>query len=130
MDITKFFRKLKFVCHWADPFKDIKRSNVLRVKLSLLSKSDDTFLSLQALSDLYYLFGGFMDYLRSYELNISNFGPADRMIDISIPCHETISFMYNPVRASILSVTLMGTKCADLESMVVSVSWMASDILL
>nr|GFB68498.1 putative reverse transcriptase domain-containing protein [Tanacetum cinerariifolium] len=55
-----------------------KRSNVLRVKLSLLSKSDDTFLSLQALLDLYYLFGGFMDYLWSYELNISNFGPADR----------------------------------------------------
>ncbi|GKF73019.1 hypothetical protein Tco_0219351, partial [Tanacetum coccineum] len=33
------------------------------VKLSSLSKLDDTFPSLQALSDLNYLFGGFMDYL-------------------------------------------------------------------
>ncbi|GKF86586.1 hypothetical protein Tco_0254413, partial [Tanacetum coccineum] len=32
---------------------------------------------LQALSNLHYLFGGFMDYLLSRELNISNFGPAD-----------------------------------------------------
>nr|GEV18167.1 reverse transcriptase domain-containing protein [Tanacetum cinerariifolium] len=35
------------------------------VKLSSLSESNDTFLSLQALLDLYYLFGGFMDYLWS-----------------------------------------------------------------
>ncbi|GJT10326.1 hypothetical protein Tco_0857368 [Tanacetum coccineum] len=35
-------------------------SNVPRVKLSSLSKSDDTFLSLQALLDLYYLFDGFI----------------------------------------------------------------------
>nr|GEV29197.1 hypothetical protein [Tanacetum cinerariifolium] len=34
--------------------------------------------SLQALLDLNYLFGGFIDYLSSRELNISNFGPADR----------------------------------------------------
>nr|GEV37734.1 integrase, catalytic region, zinc finger, CCHC-type, peptidase aspartic, catalytic [Tanacetum cinerariifolium] len=33
--------------------------------------------SLQALSNLHYLFGGFMDYLWSRELDISNFGPAD-----------------------------------------------------
>nr|GEZ43606.1 hypothetical protein [Tanacetum cinerariifolium] len=65
MDITEFFRKLKCVCHWADPFKDLKWSNVPGVKLSSFSKSDGTFLSLQALSDLYYLFGGFLDYLWS-----------------------------------------------------------------
>ncbi|GKC90666.1 hypothetical protein Tco_1151315 [Tanacetum coccineum] len=54
--------KLKFVCQWANPIKDFKWSNVPRVKLSSLSKSDDTFLSLQELLDLYYLFDGFMDY--------------------------------------------------------------------
>nr|GEW92389.1 hypothetical protein [Tanacetum cinerariifolium] len=59
---------------------DLKWSNVPGVKLSSLSKSDDTFSSLQALSDLYYLFGGFWDYLWSRELDISNFGPADRKI--------------------------------------------------
>nr|GFA99055.1 putative reverse transcriptase domain-containing protein [Tanacetum cinerariifolium] len=72
--------KLKCICHCADRFKDLKWSNVPGVKLSSLSKSDDTFLSLQALSDLYYLFDGFMYYLWSRELNISNFGPADRKI--------------------------------------------------
>ncbi|GKA66282.1 hypothetical protein Tco_0766090, partial [Tanacetum coccineum] len=36
--------------------------------------------NLQALSDLYYLFGGFIDYLWSCELDISNFGPTDRKI--------------------------------------------------
>ncbi|GJU84994.1 hypothetical protein Tco_1292540 [Tanacetum coccineum] len=36
--------------------------------------------SLQALSNLHYLFGGFMDYLWSRELVISNFGLADRKI--------------------------------------------------
>ncbi|GKD80188.1 hypothetical protein Tco_1342809, partial [Tanacetum coccineum] len=50
------------------------------VKLSLLSESDDTFPILQALSDLNYFFGGFMNYLWSRELDISNFGPADRKI--------------------------------------------------
>nr|GEY52693.1 integrase, catalytic region, zinc finger, CCHC-type, peptidase aspartic, catalytic [Tanacetum cinerariifolium] len=78
VDITEFFKKHKCVCHWANPFKDLKWSNVPGVKLSSLFKSDDTFPSLQALSDLHYLFGGFMDYLWSRELNISNFGPADR----------------------------------------------------
>ncbi|GKF24885.1 hypothetical protein Tco_0080779 [Tanacetum coccineum] len=62
------------------PFKDLKWSNVPGVKLSSLSESDDTFSSLQALSDLYYLFSGFMDYLWSRELDITNFGPADRKI--------------------------------------------------
>nr|GEU61104.1 reverse transcriptase domain-containing protein [Tanacetum cinerariifolium] len=56
---------------------DLKWSNILGIKLSSLSESDDTFSSLQALSDLNNLFGGFMDYLWSRELNISNFGPAD-----------------------------------------------------
>nr|GEY89522.1 hypothetical protein [Tanacetum cinerariifolium] len=65
VDITEFFRKLKYICHWAEPFKDLKWSNVPGVKLSSLFESDDTFLSLQALSDLYYLFGGFKDYLWS-----------------------------------------------------------------
>ncbi|GJT59274.1 hypothetical protein Tco_1002807 [Tanacetum coccineum] len=74
------YRKLKCVCHCADPFKDLKWSNVPGVKLSLFSKSDDTFPSLQALSDLHYLFSGFMDYLWSRELDISNFGPTDRKI--------------------------------------------------
>ncbi|GJX00815.1 hypothetical protein Tco_0184728, partial [Tanacetum coccineum] len=37
-------------------------------------------LILKALSDLYYLFDGFMDYLWSRELDISNFDPADRII--------------------------------------------------
>ncbi|GJR72379.1 hypothetical protein Tco_0084744 [Tanacetum coccineum] len=78
VDINEFFRKLKCVCYWADPFKDLKWSNVLGVKLSSFSESDDAFSSLQALSDLYYLFGGFMDYLWSRELKISNFGQADR----------------------------------------------------
>nr|GEV36864.1 hypothetical protein [Tanacetum cinerariifolium] len=65
VEITKFFRKLKFICHWADPFKDLKQSNVPEVKLSLLSESDDTFSSLQALPNLHYLFSGFMYYLWS-----------------------------------------------------------------
>ncbi|GKF31724.1 hypothetical protein Tco_0101522, partial [Tanacetum coccineum] len=112
--------KLKFVCHWADPIKDLKWSNVPGVKLSSLSESDDTIPSLQALSYLYYLFGGFMDYLWSRKLDISNFGPADRkilpvnldvkrlllseMMDIGTPCRETISFIYNLVRVSVGSL--------------------------
>ncbi|GKD74469.1 hypothetical protein Tco_1332751 [Tanacetum coccineum] len=117
MDITEFFRKLKFVCHWVDSFKDLKWSNVPGVKLSSLFESGDTFSSLQSLSDLYYLFRGFMDYLWSCKLEISNFGLADRinlpmMMDISTPCGETIS--YNLVRVSILSVALVGMKYADL----------------
>ncbi|GJT11030.1 hypothetical protein Tco_0858072 [Tanacetum coccineum] len=117
--------ELQCVCHWADPFKDLKWSNVPGVKLSSLSESDDTFSSLKALSNLYYLFSGFMDYLWSRELDISNFGLAYRKIlpmimDISTLCRETISFIYNLVRVSILSVALVGMKCADLEYLVVS----------
>ncbi|GJR50079.1 hypothetical protein Tco_1400600 [Tanacetum coccineum] len=41
--------------------------------------------SLQALSDLNYLFGGFMDYLSSRELDISNLGPADRLLLVAGP---------------------------------------------
>nr|GEW79954.1 hypothetical protein [Tanacetum cinerariifolium] len=77
VDIIELFGKLKFVCHWANTVKDSKWSNILRVKLSSLSESDDTFSSLQTLSNLNYLFSIFMDYLWFYELNISNFGPAD-----------------------------------------------------
>ncbi|GJW21674.1 hypothetical protein Tco_0032296 [Tanacetum coccineum] len=54
------------VCMSGRPFKDLKWSNVPGVKLSSLSESDDTFPSLQALSNLYYLFSGFMDYLWSW----------------------------------------------------------------
>ncbi|GJS41845.1 hypothetical protein Tco_0566888 [Tanacetum coccineum] len=36
------------------------------------------------------------------------------MIDIGTPCRETISLMYNLVRVSILSVSQVGMKCADL----------------
>ncbi|GJW54331.1 hypothetical protein Tco_0098416 [Tanacetum coccineum] len=44
------------ICHWANPFKDFEWSNVPGVKLSSFSESDDTFTSLQALSNLHYLF--------------------------------------------------------------------------
>nr|GEU47669.1 hypothetical protein [Tanacetum cinerariifolium] len=126
VDITEFFRKLKFICHWADPFKDLKWSNVPGVKLSSLFESDDTFSSLEALSDLYYLFGGFMYYLWSRELNITNFGPADRLEaylrvfgwffhfvhrsgdDMSYSC------LIEYPKVSILSVYLVGMKCADM----------------
>nr|GEW15651.1 retrovirus-related Pol polyprotein from transposon TNT 1-94 [Tanacetum cinerariifolium] len=80
VDITELFGKFKFICHWTNPFKDFEWSNVPRVKFFLFSKSDDTFTSLQALSNLNYLFSGFMDYFWSCELNISNFGPANRKI--------------------------------------------------
>ncbi|GKE56690.1 hypothetical protein Tco_1495875, partial [Tanacetum coccineum] len=67
--------KLKFICHWA---KDFERSNVPGIKLSSFFKLDNTFTSLQALSNLHYLFSGFMDYFWSCKLNISNFGPTNR----------------------------------------------------
>ncbi|GKE84805.1 hypothetical protein Tco_1558547 [Tanacetum coccineum] len=73
--------KLKFF-HWNDKgfvrYAFLYIRNVEGVKFFSFSELDDTFLSLQALSDLHYLFGGFMDYLWSCELDISNFGPADR----------------------------------------------------
>ncbi|GKA43366.1 hypothetical protein Tco_0736090 [Tanacetum coccineum] len=70
VDISEFFRKLK-----SDPFKDLKLSNVPGIKLSSLSESDDTFPSLQALSDLYYFFSGFMDYLWSCNSTIGYRAP-------------------------------------------------------
>nr|GEU81316.1 hypothetical protein [Tanacetum cinerariifolium] len=59
-------RKFKFICHRTNSFKDFEWSNVPRVKLSLFSKSDNTFLSLQALSNLHYFRGGFMNYFWSW----------------------------------------------------------------
>ncbi|GKC04655.1 hypothetical protein Tco_0996265 [Tanacetum coccineum] len=103
VDITEFFWKLKFVCHWADPSKDLKWSNVPGVKLSSLSKSDDTFLSLQTLSNLHYLFSGFIDYLWSCELDISNFGPADRKILlVESGCETTVTIRDDRYRFSTL----------------------------
>ncbi|GJY94266.1 hypothetical protein Tco_0510627 [Tanacetum coccineum] len=83
------------------------------VKCILLGRSLD---SLQALSNFgHYLFSGFMDYFWSRKLNISNFGPANRSEDDDSALHAgTISFMYNIVRVSILSVSRVGMKCADL----------------
>ncbi|GKC60274.1 hypothetical protein Tco_1087872 [Tanacetum coccineum] len=49
---------------------------------------------LQALSDLYYLFDGFMDYLWSRELDISNFSPADRKI---LPESASVSRMASDI---------------------------------
>ncbi|GJV62398.1 hypothetical protein Tco_1468498 [Tanacetum coccineum] len=37
-------RKLYFIFHWANPFKDFEWSNVPGVKLSSFSESDDTFM--------------------------------------------------------------------------------------
>ncbi|GJT33271.1 hypothetical protein Tco_0923690 [Tanacetum coccineum] len=36
------------------------------------------------------------------------------MMHIDTPCRETISLMYNLVRISVLSVSWVGMKCADL----------------
>ncbi|GJU27616.1 hypothetical protein Tco_1166237 [Tanacetum coccineum] len=91
MHISEFFRKFKFIRYWTDSFKNLKWSNVPRIKLSSFSESDDTFTSLQALSNLHYFLGGFMDYFWSRKLNISNFGLADRKI-----------------------LPMVGMKCADL----------------
>ncbi|GKC85538.1 hypothetical protein Tco_1141255 [Tanacetum coccineum] len=50
------------------------------------------------------------------------------MMDIGTPCRETISFIYNLVRVSTLSVALVGIKFADLESLVVSDSCMIKSL--
>ncbi|GJZ25356.1 hypothetical protein Tco_0569609 [Tanacetum coccineum] len=56
-----FLHKVEYVIEpKADSFKDLKWSNVPGVKLSSFSESDDTFSCLQALSNLYLFFGGFM----------------------------------------------------------------------
>ncbi|GJV34069.1 hypothetical protein Tco_1394469 [Tanacetum coccineum] len=90
------------------PFKDLKWSNVPRIKLSSLSESDDTFLSLQALSNFHYLFGGFMDYLWSRELDISNFGPADRKILPVVSVSPPFPKIYNHV-----VLEAMSSSCLD-----------------
>ncbi|GJV70186.1 hypothetical protein Tco_1485695 [Tanacetum coccineum] len=77
VDITEFFKKLKFVCHWADPLW-ILNGPMLSPYIGITSLLVSC--NLQALSNLYYLFSGFMDYLWSCELDISNFGPTDRKI--------------------------------------------------
>ncbi|GJU11477.1 hypothetical protein Tco_1133873 [Tanacetum coccineum] len=69
VDITELLRKLKFICRWANLFKDFERSNVPRVKLSLFSESERLLTSLQALLNLHYLFSGFMDYFWSCYLS-------------------------------------------------------------
>ncbi|GJZ59909.1 hypothetical protein Tco_0615725 [Tanacetum coccineum] len=43
VEISEFFRKLEFICHWTDSFKNLKWSNVLGIKLSSFFESDDTF---------------------------------------------------------------------------------------
>ncbi|GJX87619.1 hypothetical protein Tco_0339633 [Tanacetum coccineum] len=78
VDITELFRKLKFICHWANPFKDFEWSNVPGLSFPRFPKR--------------------MTPLR----------------DIVTPCWETISLMYNLVRVSILSVSRVGMKYADL----------------
>nr|GEY49441.1 pentatricopeptide repeat-containing protein [Tanacetum cinerariifolium] len=78
------YRRESQVCMpMADPFKDRKWSNVLGIKLSSFPNRMTPFrvsCSLKVLSNLHYLFSDFMDYLWSCELDISNFGPADRKI--------------------------------------------------
>ncbi|GKD95177.1 hypothetical protein Tco_1375014, partial [Tanacetum coccineum] len=133
--------KLKCVCHWADPFKDLKWSNIPEVKLSLLSESDETFSSLQALSNLHYLFSVWFHglslvpsvghlqlrprrqenstsvpkalYIDCQNLDVKRLSRSE-MMDIGTLCRETISFIYNLVIVSILSVFLIGMKYVDL----------------
>ncbi|GJS19549.1 hypothetical protein Tco_0448181, partial [Tanacetum coccineum] len=78
-----FFYKVELgssspVCHWANSFKNFEWSNVSWIKLSSFSESKDTLASLQALTKLYDLFSGFLNYSWSRKLRISNFGPANR----------------------------------------------------
>nr|GEW74183.1 hypothetical protein [Tanacetum cinerariifolium] len=70
--IHNFYRNVKGIV-------DITEFNLPGVKLFSLSKPVDTFSRLQALSNLHYVFGGFLYYLWSRELDISNFGQADRL---------------------------------------------------
>ncbi|GJT45985.1 hypothetical protein Tco_0954700 [Tanacetum coccineum] len=78
--------------HWTNPFKDFEWYNVPGIKPSSFSESDDTFTSLQALSNLNYLFSGFMDYFWSCKLNISNFCPTNRILqwDAMVRTHGLI----------------------------------------
>ncbi|GJS67268.1 putative ribonuclease H-like domain-containing protein [Tanacetum coccineum] len=49
--------------------------------------------------------------------------------DIGMPCRETIYLMYNLVRVSILSVSRVGMKCADLGSPVVTIHAFLKDLI-
>ncbi|GJW62086.1 hypothetical protein Tco_0111421 [Tanacetum coccineum] len=73
-------------------FFRLETSNVSRVKLSSFSELDDTFKSLQALSNLEYLLSGFMDYFLSRKLDISNFGPANRYLLRHLPFQDGSKF--------------------------------------
>ncbi|GJT12057.1 hypothetical protein Tco_0859099 [Tanacetum coccineum] len=64
--LLKLLQEASSLIHWANLFKHFEWSNVPGVKLSSVSKLDDTFMSLQALSNLHYLFSGFMDYFWSF----------------------------------------------------------------
>ncbi|GJU97818.1 putative reverse transcriptase domain-containing protein [Tanacetum coccineum] len=68
--------------------------------------------SLKALSDLYYLFGGFMDYLWSRELDISNFGPAYRC---SRRCPILNCFNFGEVNVNSLIVNHVLEKLYDID---------------
>nr|GEV56250.1 hypothetical protein [Tanacetum cinerariifolium] len=104
---------LKFICQWADPFKDLKCSIVTGVKLYSLSKSDETFSSLHALSDLNYLFGGFMYYLWSRELNISNFSQSDRKILPVVPSGRTSNALSIPHKSASMFSSLIASVWAS-----------------
>nr|GEZ36416.1 retrovirus-related Pol polyprotein from transposon TNT 1-94 [Tanacetum cinerariifolium] len=61
-----------------------ENSSIIRLSPYIGITSLPISCGLQALSNLHYLFGGFMDYLWSRELNISNFGPAYRTMATTI----------------------------------------------
>ncbi|GJS18366.1 hypothetical protein Tco_0412838 [Tanacetum coccineum] len=78
VDVTELFRKLKLY-PLAKRSKDIRKvANYHGLTFFPVSpESDDTFMSLQALSNLHYLFSGFMDYFYSpSELTSPIFGPT------------------------------------------------------
>ncbi|GJU86545.1 hypothetical protein Tco_1294091 [Tanacetum coccineum] len=97
-------------CQLGQPFKDLKWSNVPGVKLSLFSKSYDTFPSLQALSDLHYLFGGFMDYLWSREFGIFTLGPTRQENSTSGKCLSHL-FSKSITHAQSMSVWMVLSLC-------------------
>nr|GEU85569.1 hypothetical protein [Tanacetum cinerariifolium] len=64
------------------------------------------------LEDSFYE-GVTIEMRRRRNLDVKRLSRSEIM-DIGTPCRETISFIYKLVRVSILSVSLMGMKCADL----------------
>nr|GEV07862.1 hypothetical protein [Tanacetum cinerariifolium] len=68
---------------------------VYRLRKALYGLKQAPRACLQALLNLYYLFSGFMDYFWSRELNISNFGPADRkslpVVNVSLILFQNLS---------------------------------------